>query len=960
MPKFHLHILPLINTNNDYHIELDDIPYNENESYSNVRTIYFSNKYGSIRLKGFFDLSNKNILSLIIINKLYIQISKQLLNSCKYNFCKYKQEIEFNLLYNDINSIKNIEQFLINEYNCKIDYKNRKIYILLNEIKNIDIIHQIGGQIEEEDSLNYNYSNIIKNRQKIKNIDDDNFIHLKFKDIKSNFNNDENIQNENNLNEDNEEANDSLNNIEMEDVNPFNTQNSDKIEEKKVETYSDLNMGGIDFNFGKPAINYIKSKEIDNISSLLIKSDKINYLTKIINPSIKEYANKLISNGFLYMKKNKKIYILNSIDINGRYLLLNTDNNNINGKNYKFELNNISINNDISDNSDDLNEYKQVIFDNYINILDNINKTNNNNLDINDYTHIILVYINQIQNKINEIVKKDNYNNKYITKYKKICSTLKLFCILFLNCFMYKPENEYINDPNLFTNSFSDKTMSYRKRHLIEWCIDEQKTKLEQNISNLNINNIDNNISDKKASYEKLYSFGQIKKNIDNNSNDKKVSLFMRAKMSNNNEKISKDNMYYFTGFNALYGENNRQFRDMFIDKYNNDWLSFLIQSLLYIEKRDEYIIYSIELLSKNINNMNHKAKPIVNNANINNNVVYDINFILLKLYENYIKGDINEQIKYLKMMSFSSIINNNNTSDHFIQYIICSILLKIIPIIFPKDDQIHREITDKIFIKKITYNLLLKSIEELLILTNQIYEQNSILSKYGYAIKLIQLSFLNNKTKNILINNIISKTNIPPESLNSIENSNSSLLTEKQKYNLLAVNYNSLCLWKSAYNCFVSAKEFKYALDACINYAVAEMKKYEEKTDFKEIFLRLDNVRKNEPELFVDIYYSFYLFTKYMSENNKNGFGINDVIALLKEFSSKEKYFCKELIDGEIKGIIIDLLYKLLIRINKANIAIGNCELIEKKYIKLYTELYMMNNALLDNIKYRNKIFSS
>ena len=968
MPKFHLQILPIVNINNDYQIELDDNPYNESESYSNVSTIFFSNKYGSIKLKGFFDLSNKNILSLITINKLFIQISKQLLYSCKYNFCKYKEEIELNFTYNDIKNIKNFEQILTNEFNCKIDYNNRKIYMLLNDIKNINIIQRIGGQLEDEDSLNNNSTNILKSRQKIKNIDEDNLIPLKFKDIKSNYNNDENIQNiqnENIINEENEEVNDSLNNIEMEDINPFNTKISDKFEDKKLETYSDfnLNMDDMGLHFGKSAKNYIKSKDINKINSLVFKSDNINYISKIINPTIKEFMGKLISNGSLYMKKNIKTNLINSIDINGYYLLLNNNNNDLYGDNYKFELNRIVINSDISDKNDYLEDYKKIIVDNYINILDNINQTNNN-LNINDYTHILLVYINQIQNKINEIEKKENndINNKFIAKYKKICSTLKLFCILFLNCFMYKPESEYINDPNLFNNSFLDKVMSYRKRLLIEWCVDEQKEKLEQNISNLNINNNGNNVSNIKSSYEKLYSFGQIKKNIDNNSNNKKVSLFMRAKMSNNNEKIAKNNMYYFTGFNPLYGENYRQFKDIFIDKYNNDWLSFFIQSLLYEEKRDKYIIYSIELLSKNINNMSNRAKPIINNPNNNNNTIYDINFILLKLYENYIKGDISEQIKYLKMISYSCIINNNNTSDHFIQYIICSILLKIIPIIFPKDDQIDREITDKIFIKKITYNLLLKCIEEILLLNNPTYEQNSELSKYIYAIKLIKLSFIHNKTKKVLINNLISKINISSELLNYIEDNNPLLLNEKQKYNLLAYNCNNLCLWKNAYNYFVSAKEYKYALDACINYAVEEMKKYEEKTDFKEIFLRLDDIKKNEPEIFVDIYYDFYLFVKYISENNKNknSIEVNDVIVLLKEFSSKEKYICKDLIDEEIKGVVIDLLYKLLIRINRDNIAIGNCELIKEKYVKINTELNMMNNAFLDNIKYKNIKFSA
>ena len=52
---------------------------------------------------------------------------------------------------------------------------------------------------------------------------------------------------------------------------------------------------------------------------------------------------------------------------------------------------------------------------------------------------------------------------------------------------MYKPENQYLNDKSLFIDSFSDKVMSYRKRLLIEWCIEEQKNLLEKNISNMNI-----------------------------------------------------------------------------------------------------------------------------------------------------------------------------------------------------------------------------------------------------------------------------------------------------------------------------------------------------------------------------------------------------------------------------------------------------------------------------------------
>ena len=36
----------------------------------------------------------------------------------------------------------------------------------------------------------------------------------------------------------------------------------------------------------------------------------------------------------------------------------------------------------------------------------------------------------------------------------------------------------------------------------------------------------------------------------------------------------------------------------------------------------------------------------------------------------------------------------------------------------------------------------------------------------------------------------------------------------------------NSACLWKNSFNFFILAKEYKYALDTCINNAVEEIKK--------------------------------------------------------------------------------------------------------------------------------------
>ena len=176
------------------------------------------------------------------------------------------------------------------------------------------------------------------------------------------------------------------------------------------------------------------------------------------------------------MKKNSKINCLNQFNINGLYLTLNTNGEKY-GNNYNLELNKLILNSDIEDEL--LPDYNKIIFNNYINILDKVTKDKNKNeLDLNDYTYIILTYISEIENEINRINQKQNKSKNdidFIAKYTKISSILKLFSILFLNCFMYKPENQYLNDKSLFTNSFSDKVMSYRKRLLIEWCMEQQK-----------------------------------------------------------------------------------------------------------------------------------------------------------------------------------------------------------------------------------------------------------------------------------------------------------------------------------------------------------------------------------------------------------------------------------------------------------------------------------------------------
>ena len=942
MPKFHLPLLSITNINNDYHIEIDGSTYDESKTYLQASTILFKNKYGCVILKGFFNLAQINIPTIITIDNLSLEILQQFLNSCFFNFCKYKLQIEFYFPYDDIKYIKNIEENLFNEFDCNIDYEKRIISLNLNELRNINIKEMI-GKFEEEKEETMNLSNNYEiNRQKIKDIDNEE-IDFGINNINVNKN-DENIINQN-INENNDMDN-SSDNIDIGENNSklgnIFTHVSEKTEEVKLETYSEMNQ-----NIIRDKKPYIKIIDINN--NLEFNKDDQNYLSKIQNPNIKNILNKLISNGASLMKNNSKENMLNQFNVNGLYLTLNKNGNKY-CDNYNLSLDKLILNHDIDE--DIKVDYNNIIFNNYINILDKVIKDKNNNeLDIDDYTYIILAYISQIENEINRIEQKPNKNNSEIdciNKYKKISSTLKLFCILFLNCFMYKPENQYLNNKSLFTHSFSDKVMSYRKRLLIEWCIEEQKNSLEKNISKINLSKDESN---KKINYEHLYSYGQIKKSVEE---PKKPSLFLRSKMSNNTEKNAKNNIYYFTGYNALHGEKNRKFEDIFVDKYNNDWISFLVQSLLYEEKKDKYIVYSIDLLTKNLNSMKKEAKPEIK---VNNNIIYDINFLLLKLYEQYLKGDIEGQIKFLKMISYSCNITKNNSADHFIQYIICSTLLKILSKIFPKDNEINREITDNIFIKKLTYNLLIQSIEEILINSPCMANINNYID-YILVVKLISFSFLNKKAKNKLILDIISKINIPKDSLRFFEENNPLQLPEIEKYTLLGYINNTLSLWKEAYNNFISAKKYKQALDACSNYAIEHIKKYKANPDFKEIYLRFNQIKNNMPSLFIDAYQIIYSFVKIMSDEEYN-LRDDNIHEIFNKLSEKGKYLCNDLIDDDAKGIIVDLLYKKLIEINQGKIAVGNCELIVKPYVKIDTELNMLKNIFNDNIKLKNKIFS-
>ena len=87
----------------------------------------------------------------------------------------------------------------------------------------------------------------------------------------------------------------------------------------------------------------------------------------------------------------------------------------------------------------------------------------------------------------------------------------------------------------------------------------------------------------------------------------------------------------------------------------------------------------------------------------------------------------------------------------------------------------------------------------------------------YILVVKLISFSILNKKAKGKLILDIISKINIPKDSIRFFEENNPLQLSELDKNTILGYIYNSLSLWKEAYNNFISVKKYKQALDVVI-----------------------------------------------------------------------------------------------------------------------------------------------
>ena len=881
----------------DISIKLDDEDYLGKSINTNfIKKIQFSSPSGSITIQGLFDLSKANIEELISFKYLTIEFSEELKFAYKQEFDNPKISIKFKLLpeneeiiRNNINILKKKFKDFDTDYNSFIKFNLEEF----TDLNILEILNKIESEEKNQFKFEFGYEEINNKKR--------NFIDIN--DIDDNID-DEEINNQSKV----------FNFFPL----PSNDKEKENEEEKEIKDESIIKKN-----------NYIRIQDIDNL-----KLD--NKKVKIPNKFLKKYLpgdkNKLkeeISKDYLTSKNFKNS--LFTIDTNED----------------KFEIKSLFINDELKQ----LNEkYKKDIILDFLNILIKHHTDSKNAMTINDYTSIVLSLIKNLEKKISEVNKnlKDKEYLYYIQRLEKILSSLKLFHILFLNCFYVSSESKDNN--NLYDNFSSPKVQTMRKKLLIEWCINEENNYIKKNdLIDVNKN------KRKEILTRQIMSFGQIKTAIKTNHNN---NLFINTKLSNLSQKITNKTLSYFVKKQIGSNEINKTFISYKAnggdsDKIKNSWISFLLQSLLYKEKSNEYIIKSINLIEGKIQDMEESSKPLIKG-------VFQLNFVLLKLYELLIKGnkDIKNMEEFINMLSNNNVFGRNN-SDHFFQYIISYLLTKIIHNIIP-------DIENYDLLYQKNYFLLNQIISEILsIYGNDDYNEEVLIENLIIIIKLLHISSINKKSKEKIFIDLISHQN-----LNSIDSfwkkydkENVKLINDLNKEYINGIYYlnkNNLLL---AYKGFFNSEKYRYALDVYLKYFFSLIKeKGINEINFQEIFDNLNNIYKKQASLFNDFYRDFYSFISY--KVNKDNIDYKDIIKLLKKFMDQYSGMDKVIyLDENSHRFIIKVLCDILIEKkfeNEKLILCGDLKLNELNNVLIDERNYLFNNVLNDLIEHKNNQFSS
>ena len=889
----------------DITILLDGKNYlNESINTHFIKKINYSCPSGSLSIEGLFDLSKSNIQELISFKYLTVKFSEELKLAYKQEFDTPKISINFKLLIDNEETIRKNIYILKKIYKeLDTDYKSF-IKFNIDEFNDINILEMISKIEEEEKNNKYEFG-----------IGELNYGKKNFIEINDDI--DDNL--------DEEEIN--IKNNKSEVINFFQLLKNEKEKEEEKEINEEENVNDIKKNV------YIKVKDIDTLN---LDNKKV----KIGNKMLKRY---------LPSKKNKEEIskdLLLPMNINN--LLFNIET--IGENKEKIEFKNVFINDDLKQ----LNEkYKKDTILDFLNLLiGHKNYSNDKNMmTIDDYTFIVLTFNKNIEKKISEINKnnlKEKEFRNYIIRLEKINNSLKLFHILFLNCFYSNSENN--NDGKLYDKFSSPEVQTMRKRRLIEWCMSQENNYINKtDLININKN------KRKEILTRQLMSFGQIKTSIKTNKNR---NLFINSKLSNLNQDSSNKTLSYF-----LKGQNgNNAINKSFIsykaneaysdNKINNTWISFLLQSLLYKEKQNEYITTSIKLIEEKIKDMDEVSKPYIKG-------VFQLNYVLLKIYEKLIYGikDIKDIEEYLNMLSNNNLFGKNN-SDHFCQYIISYLITKVICII-----NSELKMDSKLLYQK-NYFLLNLIISEILSVDiNYNNDENKIINLLLIT-KLLYVTNINSEIKQKIFIDIISHQNlISIESFwEKYNKENISLISDINKEYINAIYYLNNNNLLKAYKCFLASKKYEYALDAYLKYFFSLIKEKQfNEINFVEILDNLKEIYEKSPSLINDFYLDFVKFISYIVK--KEEIEKDDIIDLLKKFMYE--YYDKGKIiylDESSHRFIIKALCDILIEKNMDNkdlILCGDLRINEMKNMLSDDKCDLLDTVFKDLIEHKNNQFS-
>ena len=933
MPKFDLKQFRKnisIIRDEDLSIQINGNKYISNSQLQTANNIKFdSKKYGSVVIECHLDVSKKDINNILIIENLAISFKDDLKSSVKDLFNDPKIHINFKLNQETKKLIEENFNLLKTKFSDIDTNYDSYLKITINEFSNINIFNTI-NELKECKKLEIEKPNIIQNDEII--IDDNDNEKIK-------NNEDERIEKEmEKLEREIENENLGNENISEEEIGKEKTpEKSELLIEESEEEIQKEDKKNIDLE--KSKIKKHKYTKMKNINSF----DFENYKTNINNISqLQKFINKP-KNKKLYHEITQKIHsniqTTDSININSLHPIITSSSS-------KIEIKGIPLNSKIQNLSE---EYKSDIIYSFINIYLSYTKLNPN-MDLDSCTIIILSFINYLEKIIISKKNKEGYVT-YVEKIKQIILSLKLFYILFLNIFIINENGEIIQNTPPFDDNFNLKILSMRKRLLVEWCINEQKNYvIKSNIIDINKN------KNQKIFTKQLLSFGQIKSCIDKSSKNK---FLLKTKIGNLSKTNADKTFKYFLNNNddnfILYDNNNP-------DNVKNNWISFLLQSLIYKENPNDnknYIINSVKLISSTKQSKDKSSNLFYLIKDIK---VYNFNFVLLKIFEKMMNKNSKKVFYYINMLSYNNLFKSNN-SDHFVQYIILFILTKILPVVFPNVLE-----DDKLLLKKHFY-LLKIVIEEILNSSCDINSKNDNEEKLFQCIKLIYSSFISNKNKKKLIIDIATRSGFT--SIEKIwelyDNDNlvNDLINNKLKAYINGVFSMDKCEYYKAYEHFIESNNFDLALNSYLNYFIYLLNNNRHEINFKKIFKEVSNIKDNKDYLFNDFYNDFYLITKSLDENELTDYSI--IIQLLKKYiyeyynEENEKTF---IFNKKTLGIIIELLFR---RLNKAKIEknlidqnsqlirISNSDIISKDHILYETKYNEKFNTIDDLINFSN-----